>query len=90
LSEESGIDLTEQQTGIAAVRGEYLAFFDSEDIWGPWKLDLAIACFEAGLASHCGTEICSCHSMRRDLEANQVAFRTRLTNICLHSQRTKQ
>ncbi len=35
-----------RNTGLAAVRGEYIALLDSDDIWYPWKLTLQVAVFE--------------------------------------------
>jgi glycosyltransferase involved in cell wall biosynthesis len=33
-----------RNAGLAQVRGEFLAFLDSDDLWKPWKLELQVAC----------------------------------------------
>jgi glycosyltransferase involved in cell wall biosynthesis len=48
-----------RNTGIAAARGEYLAFLDSDDIWKPQAIEHEIARFidDPGLGLvHCGAE----------------------------------
>jgi glycosyltransferase involved in cell wall biosynthesis len=48
-----------RNTALAAVRGEYIALLDSDDIWEPHKLERQLARFEADPALglvHCGAE----------------------------------
>jgi len=35
-----------RNAGIARMRGEFLAFLDSDDLWKPWKVELQVACLQ--------------------------------------------
>jgi glycosyltransferase involved in cell wall biosynthesis len=36
-----------RNAALAEVRGDYVAFIDSDDYWQPWKLELQLACMKA-------------------------------------------
>lgn len=72
-----------RNTGIAAARGEYIAFHDSDDIWHPTKLEKQMAAFETY-----GADLVFCKMQRIMPDGSVQIFADRFENGIVEPVRT--
>lgn len=72
-----------RNTGIAAARGEYIAFHDSDDIWHPTKLEKQMAAFETY-----GADLVFCKMQRIMPDGSVQIFADRFENGIVDPVRT--
>ena len=63
-----------RNTGIAAARGDWIAFVDSDDHWLPDKIDLQFRALEQ-FKNECGACICDAHLVNKSNNMDTSAFR---------------